>query len=70
MRVLQLYLLDLARPGKWLFEETAITDQDEVKLIENIVFSKLLEYLPNVVPYNLKVALEYFNKSQDGERND
>lgn len=61
-----MYLLNLAKPGDWIFEKSAITDQDETKVVENIVFSKLLEFLPNVVPYNLKVALEYFNRSQDG----
>ncbi|XP_065209854.1 GTPase Era, mitochondrial [Planococcus citri] len=63
---IKMYLLNSAIPGPWLFDKTTVTDQDEVTVVENVVFSKLLEYLPNVVPYNLKATLEYLNRSQDG----
>lgn len=63
---IKLHLLNSAKPGKWLFDKTVITDQDQVSIVENCVFSKLLEYLPNVVPYNLKATVEYLNQSQDG----
>ena len=50
-----------------MFDRAAITDQNDISVVENVVFSKLLEYLPNVVPYGLKTAVEYLNRSQDGK---
>ena len=61
-----MYLLDEARPGECLYKKSEITDQNDVDLIERTVFSKLLDHLPNVVPYNIRVQLNYFDRSVDG----
>ncbi|KAL1140693.1 hypothetical protein AAG570_000623 [Ranatra chinensis] len=56
------YLLHCAQPGKWLFKEDVFTDQKPPQIIEGVVRSKLLEYLPYEVPYTVNVKLEYFNR--------
>lgn len=55
------YLLQLAQSGKWLFESSDVTDQPSEKLIEQTVKSKLLEFLPEEVPYIISCKIEYFD---------
>lgn len=62
----QIYLTDLARPGQWIFPEKLFTDQKEVKIIEDTIFSKLLDHVPYEVPYNVKIEIEYFDITDDG----
>ncbi|XKL67415.1 hypothetical protein PGB90_002906 [Kerria lacca] len=63
---IQLYLMKFAKYGKWIFPSSVFTDQNEVTVIRNCVFSKLLDYLPNVIPYNLGIEIEYMNIASDG----
>lgn len=63
---LKTYLLSAAHFGNWLFPENVFTDQNHNQLIKETVRSKLLEYLPQEVPYNLKVELEYLDLDQEG----
>lgn len=56
-----------AKPGEWLFEKGVLTDQDDMDVIERTVFAKLLDHLPNVVPYNIGIQLDYFDRNVDGE---
>lgn len=65
-RLLQKYLLKLAKPGKWLFDKSFVTDQAETKIVENTVTAKLMDFLPNAVPYTIKVELEFFNRTAEG----
>lgn len=62
----QNYLLGAAYPSEWLYEPTTFTDQSEVKIIEDAVKSKLLEYLPQEVPYIVDVELEYLDMDSPG----
>jgi len=43
-----------------------MSDKNDYELVQRIVESKLYDNLPNEVPYNLKVELEYFETSREG----
>uniref|UniRef100_A0A1B6CJJ9 GTPase Era, mitochondrial n=1 Tax=Clastoptera arizonana TaxID=38151 RepID=A0A1B6CJJ9_9HEMI len=60
------YLIKIAQPGPWLFPEDAYTDQKMEKIIEEAVRSKLLDYVPQEMPYLSKVKLEFLN-DEDGK---
>lgn len=60
------YLMKSAKPAHWLFPSSTYTDQEPRRIFEEAVRSKLLDYLPQEVPYNLSVSLEYFETLLDG----
>lgn len=60
------YLVKNAKPGKWLFPEQVWTDQSAESIISNSVHAKLLDFLPQEIPYSLKPELEYFDVSEEG----
>jgi GTPase len=49
----------------WEFKNNEITDQTPEKLIEEFVRARLLDYLPQEIPYLLKVTLEYFSNENN-----
>ncbi|CAH1997401.1 unnamed protein product [Acanthoscelides obtectus] len=55
------YLISKAQPGEWLFPEQVWTDQSTETIITNTVKAKLLDFIPQEIPYNLKPCMEYFN---------
>ncbi|KAK9504703.1 hypothetical protein O3M35_010973 [Rhynocoris fuscipes] len=61
---LKAYLLNSAKYGDWLFPENSFTDQSPEVLITETVRSKLLEHLPQEIPYKLNVELEYLDAEQ------
>uniref|UniRef100_A0A2S2Q172 GTPase Era, mitochondrial n=1 Tax=Sipha flava TaxID=143950 RepID=A0A2S2Q172_9HEMI len=60
------YLLQRSKPSPWLFSKDEITDKEDYKLVLSTIESILLDDLPNEVPYNLKVELEYYEISREG----
>jgi len=42
-----------ARPGPWQYHSEVLTDQGPEELCTNIIREKLLEYLPQEVPYSI-----------------
>ncbi|XP_064620611.1 GTPase Era, mitochondrial-like [Lineus longissimus] len=52
------YLLDQATPGDWLYHSSVVTDQTPVDIIRHCIWEKLLDHLPNDIPYNLDLELE------------
>lgn len=58
--------MNFAKPGEWLFPQDVYTDQTYIKIIEETVQSKLLDNLPNEVPYNLSTQLEYYDEGCEG----
>ncbi|KAH8340130.1 hypothetical protein KR067_010342 [Drosophila pandora] len=58
---LQDYLVGQARPRKWKFPSDVYTDSNPEALIVESVRARLLDYLPQEIPYNLKCELEYYN---------
>jgi GTPase len=53
----------VARP--WEFKNNENTDQKPEELIEQFVRARLLDYLPQEIPYLLNVQLEYFSKENN-----
>nr|CAH7725741.1 unnamed protein product [Callosobruchus chinensis] len=60
------YLVSKAEPGEWLFPEAVWTDQSAETIITNTVQAKLLDFIPQEIPYNLKSCMEYFNVDEAG----
>lgn len=60
------YLLKSARPENWIFPEEIWTDQSAEEIIIKTVQAKLLDFLPQEIPYNLKTDIEYFNINDEG----
>lgn len=63
------YLLQRSKPSPWLFSKDVMTDKDDYKLAQSTIESILYDNLPNEVPYNLKVELEYYEISREGKLN-
>lgn len=55
------YFSSMTVENPWKFKNNEITDQEPEKLIEQFVRARLLDYLPQEIPYNLKLELEYFS---------
>lgn len=60
------YLLHQAKPGAWMFRNDQFTDMSPEKVILETVQSRVLEYLPREVPYNISTEMEYFEVRPDG----
>ncbi|KAL1456944.1 hypothetical protein WDU94_001628 [Cyamophila willieti] len=55
------YLLSQAKPTGWMFSEEMFTDQDPVIIIQDTVRSRMLNDLPQEIPYRANVAVEYLD---------
>lgn len=55
------FVSTLSIESPWEYRNNEVTDQEPEKLIQDFVRARLLDYLPQEIPYNLKVELEYFN---------
>lgn len=42
-----------AKPGSWQYHSEVLTDQSPDEVCTNIIREKLLEYLPQEVPYSM-----------------
>ena len=58
---LRQYLLDTAAPGKWRFPANMKFDEDPRDIVVKIIKSKLLEHLPNAVPYGLTPVISIWD---------
>lgn len=65
IHVLQTYLLDSAKPQAWEYEEHVYSDNTCEDIIRQTVRAKLLDILPNEIPYRLQVKLEHFDPTPD-----
>lgn len=48
-------------PTPWVYKNNEITDRSPTELIEEFVRARLLDYLPQEIPYQLSTELEYFS---------
>lgn len=62
------YLIKQAKPGKWMFPEQVWTDQNAEQVIISAVQAKLLDFLPQEIPYRLKPEIEYLDVNEDGKK--
>lgn len=55
---LRQYFLSSAYPNPWLYNRDCVTDRDPVKVIVNIIKSKIMDNVaPGPTPYNLNIAI-------------
>lgn len=49
-----------------MFSKDVISDKEDFELVQSTIESMLYDDLPNEVPYNLKVEIEYYEMSREG----
>ncbi|XP_037950155.1 GTPase Era, mitochondrial [Teleopsis dalmanni] len=59
------YLLNMAKPQTWKYASDIYTDYTPETLIVESVRARLLDYLPQEIPYTLKSELEYYNEENN-----
>ncbi|XP_028563334.2 GTPase Era, mitochondrial [Podarcis muralis] len=67
VETLKRYLLKQARPGPWEFHSEVLTTQSPQEVCDNIIREKLLEYLPEEVPYTVTQRTEVWEEGPGGE---
>ncbi|KAL1497713.1 hypothetical protein ABEB36_008625 [Hypothenemus hampei] len=63
---LKSYLMRNAKPAKWEFSKEVWTDQTAESLIQKLVQAKLLDFLPQEIPYLLKAEIELLDVNEEG----
>ncbi|NXX73706.1 ERAL1 GTPase, partial [Urocolius indicus] len=64
---LKQYLLMQAKPGPWEFHSEVLTSQSPQEICVNIIREKVLEYLPQEVPYGVTQVTEMWEEGASGE---
>ncbi|XP_060146317.1 GTPase Era, mitochondrial isoform X2 [Globicephala melas] len=67
VKTLKQYLLAQARPGPWEFHSGVLTSQTPEEICANMIREKLLEYLPQEVPYNVQQKTVMWEEGPDGK---
>ncbi|OCT88765.1 GTPase Era, mitochondrial [Xenopus laevis] len=67
VQTLKRYLMSLAKPGEWEYHSDVVTSQSPQEICNNIIREKLLEYLPQEVPYNVSQITEVWEEGPGGE---
>lgn len=56
-----------AKPGPWEFHSEVLTSQSPQEICTNTIREKLLEYLPEEVPYTVEQKTEVWEEGPSGE---
>ncbi|XP_067422023.1 GTPase Era, mitochondrial [Emydura macquarii macquarii] len=67
VETLKKYLLMQAKPGPWEYHSKVLTSQSPQEICDNIIRGKLLEYLPQEVPYAVLQKTEMWQEGPSGE---
>nr|KAF6455887.1 Era like 12S mitochondrial rRNA chaperone 1 [Rousettus aegyptiacus] len=67
VKILKQYLLAQAQPGPWEFHSEVLTSQTPEEICANIIREKLLEHLPQEVPYNVQQKTIMWEEGPSGE---
>uniref|UniRef100_A0AAR2JU18 GTPase Era, mitochondrial n=1 Tax=Pygocentrus nattereri TaxID=42514 RepID=A0AAR2JU18_PYGNA len=67
VETLKRYLMVAAKPGPWHYHSDVLTDQSPEDICVNAVREKLLEYLPQEVPYTISQHIELWRETEDGK---
>ncbi|KAG9485999.1 hypothetical protein GDO78_008867 [Eleutherodactylus coqui] len=67
VETLKKYLMTLAKPGEWEYHSEIVTTQPPEEICNNIIREKLLEYLPQEIPYNIKQVNDLWEEGSGGE---
>ena len=60
------FFLSQAQPGDWLYHSQVLTDQDPHAIAQQCVWEKLMDHLPQEVPYNIGVELVMWKEDEYG----
>nr|XP_033321873.1 GTPase Era, mitochondrial [Megalopta genalis]XP_033321874.1 GTPase Era, mitochondrial [Megalopta genalis]XP_033321875.1 GTPase Era, mitochondrial [Megalopta genalis]XP_033321876.1 GTPase Era, mitochondrial [Megalopta genalis] len=60
------YLLDCAKERDWQYSEDSYTDQSIETIVRETVRAKLLDHLPQDIPYMIQTKIEHFDIKDDG----
>ncbi|MCJ8748551.1 hypothetical protein PDJAM_G00166110 [Pangasius djambal] len=66
VQTLKSYLMVQARPGPWQYHSAVLTDQSPEDICTNTIREKLLEYLPQEVPYTVTQRIELWRETANG----
>ncbi|XP_069767791.1 GTPase Era, mitochondrial isoform X2 [Narcine bancroftii] len=67
VETLRHYLESKAQPGSWDYHSDVLTDQSPQEICCNLIRERLLEYLPQEVPYNVTQDTELWEEGPSGE---
>ncbi|VCW98564.1 unnamed protein product [Gulo gulo] len=67
VKTLKQYLLAQARPGPWEFHSGVLTSQTPEEICANIIREKLLEHLPQEIPYSVQQRTGMWEEGPSGE---
>ncbi|KAH0511458.1 GTPase Era, mitochondrial [Microtus ochrogaster] len=67
VNTLKQYLLAQAKPGPWEFHSGVLTSQTPEEICTNKIREKLLEYLPEEVPYSVQQKTVIWEEGPNGE---
>ncbi|KAK9536190.1 hypothetical protein VZT92_005996 [Zoarces viviparus] len=67
VETLKEYFMVGAKPGPWQYHSEVLTDQSPEEVCTNIVREKLLECLPQEVPYSMTQSIELWQDGENGE---
>ncbi|KAJ8275785.1 hypothetical protein COCON_G00075370 [Conger conger] len=67
VEALKRYLVVGAKPGSWQYHSGVLTDQSPQDICTNVVREKLLEYLPQEVPYSVTQVIELWQEKENGQ---
>lgn len=67
VETLKSYFRVKAKPGEWQYHSEVLTDQSPKQICTNIIREKLLEYLPQEVPYSITQSVELWQDGENGE---
>ncbi|XP_040007085.1 GTPase Era, mitochondrial isoform X2 [Xiphias gladius] len=67
VEALKSYFLVAAKPGLWQYHSEVLTDQSPEEVCTNIIREKLLEYLPQEVPYSMTQSIELWQDRENGD---
>jgi len=59
-------MLMRAIDSSWQFDPDAFTDQETKQLVEEAIREKLLNNLPQEIPYNITSEMEFISHTESG----
>ncbi|XP_058484401.1 GTPase Era, mitochondrial [Solea solea] len=61
------YFMVAAKPGPWQYHSEVLTDQSPEAVCTNLIREKLLENLPEEVPYSMTQAVDFWHEGENDE---
>ncbi|KAJ8043786.1 GTPase Era, mitochondrial [Holothuria leucospilota] len=61
------YFIHMAKPGYWEYHSDTVTDLPPEEIVNDAIREKLLEHLPQEVPYKVTQVNELWKVGEDGE---